>query len=150
MSGRSGQPFRFSSPIISAILRSASTTARGMLPAPRWPPPPYRAAISPDDVSTPFLDLLLERVTGPVPLVAHLVQDPSLTPEDLDEMQRLIDANDGGFKLRPWDWWFYAEKLRKQKSGRTTADDDYRYPDNLLRCFSTRSLGHLNLTVAAV
>jgi len=64
---------------------------KGVVAKSRTRPAKYRAAISPDDVSTPFLDLLLERVTGPVPLVAHLVQDPSLTPEDLDEMQRLID-----------------------------------------------------------
>jgi predicted transcriptional regulator len=64
---------------------------KGVVAKSRMRPAKYRAAISPDDVSTPFLDLLLERVTGPVPLVAHLVQDPSLTPEDLDEMQRLID-----------------------------------------------------------
>lgn len=64
---------------------------KGVVAKSRTRPAKYRAAISPDDVSTPFLDLLLDRVTGPVPLVAHLVQDPSLTAEDLDEMQRLID-----------------------------------------------------------
>lgn len=32
-----------------------------------------------------------------------------------DEMQRIIDAEGGKFKLEAWDWWYYAEKLRKQK-----------------------------------
>ncbi len=32
-----------------------------------------------------------------------------------DEMQKLIDAEGGGFKLASWDWWYYAEKLRKAK-----------------------------------
>ena len=32
-----------------------------------------------------------------------------------DEMQKIIDAEKGGFKLAAWDWWYYAEKLRKQK-----------------------------------
>ena len=32
-----------------------------------------------------------------------------------DEMQKIIDAEGGGFKLAAWDWWYYAEKLRKQK-----------------------------------
>ncbi len=31
------------------------------------------------------------------------------------EMQTLIDSEGGGFKLASWDWWYYAEKLRKQK-----------------------------------
>ncbi|MCZ2222522.1 MAG: M3 family metallopeptidase [Chitinophagales bacterium] len=31
------------------------------------------------------------------------------------ELQKLIDAEGGGFKLEPWDWNFYAEKLRKAK-----------------------------------
>jgi peptidyl-dipeptidase Dcp len=31
------------------------------------------------------------------------------------EMQKLIDAEQGGFQLASWDWWYYAEKLRKQK-----------------------------------
>jgi peptidyl-dipeptidase Dcp len=31
------------------------------------------------------------------------------------EMQQLIDEEKGGFKLASWDWWYYAEKLRKGK-----------------------------------
>ncbi|QQS51559.1 MAG: M3 family metallopeptidase [Bacteroidota bacterium] len=31
------------------------------------------------------------------------------------EMQAIIDAEGGNFKLASWDWWYYAEKLRKQK-----------------------------------
>jgi peptidyl-dipeptidase Dcp len=31
------------------------------------------------------------------------------------EMQKLIDEEKGGFKLAAWDWWYYAEKLRKSK-----------------------------------
>ena len=30
-------------------------------------------------------------------------------------MQRLIDAQHGGFKLQPWDWQYYAEQVRKAK-----------------------------------
>jgi peptidyl-dipeptidase Dcp len=32
-----------------------------------------------------------------------------------DEMQKIIDAEGGNFKLEPHDWWYYAEKLRKEK-----------------------------------
>lgn len=31
------------------------------------------------------------------------------------DMQKLIDAEDGNFKLAGWDWWFYAEKVKKEK-----------------------------------
>ena len=32
---------------------------------------------------------------------------------EADELQKLIKNEGGNFKLEPWDWWFYAEKLRK-------------------------------------
>jgi peptidyl-dipeptidase Dcp len=31
------------------------------------------------------------------------------------EMQKIINKDGGKFKLEPYDWWYYAEKLRKQK-----------------------------------
>ncbi|MFO7732904.1 MAG: M3 family metallopeptidase, partial [Candidatus Aminicenantes bacterium] len=31
------------------------------------------------------------------------------------EMQAMIRADGGSFKLQPWDWWFYAEKVKKAK-----------------------------------
>lgn len=31
------------------------------------------------------------------------------------EMQALIDQEGGGFRLAPWDWWFYAERIRSQR-----------------------------------
>lgn len=34
---------------------------------------------------------------------------------EVAEMQKIIDKEKGGFKLEPSDWWYYAEKLRKQK-----------------------------------
>lgn len=34
---------------------------------------------------------------------------------EADELQALIDAQNGGFKLEAYDWFFYAEQLRKQK-----------------------------------
>jgi peptidyl-dipeptidase Dcp len=35
--------------------------------------------------------------------------------EEAQELQKLINAEGKNFKLEPWDWWYYAEKLRKQK-----------------------------------
>lgn len=31
------------------------------------------------------------------------------------ELQKIIDREGSKFKLEPWDWWYYAEKLRKEK-----------------------------------
>ncbi len=31
------------------------------------------------------------------------------------ELQALIDAEGGNFKLESWDWWFYTEKVREMK-----------------------------------
>lgn len=35
--------------------------------------------------------------------------------KERQEMQAIIDREGGGFKLASWDWWYYAEKLRKEK-----------------------------------
>ena len=43
---------------------------------------------------------------------------------EVTEMQKIINKEGGKFKLEPSDWWYYAEKLRKQK---------YDLDDNELR-----------------
>ena len=42
---------------------------------------------------------------------------PSLeaAKREADELQKMMDEDLPGEKLQPWDWWFYAEKLRKAK-----------------------------------
>lgn len=35
--------------------------------------------------------------------------------QEAAEIQELIDAQKGGFKLEPWDWSFYSEQVRKAK-----------------------------------
>lgn len=35
--------------------------------------------------------------------------------QEAAEIQKVIDAQKGGFKLQPWDWDFYAEQVRKAK-----------------------------------
>jgi peptidyl-dipeptidase Dcp len=44
--------------------------------------------------------------------------------KEVVEMQKIIDREGGNFNLEPSDWWYYAEKLRKQK---------YDLDDNELR-----------------
>ena len=34
---------------------------------------------------------------------------------EVADMQAIIDREGGKFKLAPWDWWYYAEKVRKEK-----------------------------------
>ncbi|HMN32533.1 MAG TPA: M3 family metallopeptidase, partial [Chitinophagaceae bacterium] len=35
--------------------------------------------------------------------------------QEASEIQKLIDAQKGGFQLKPWDWDFYGEQVRKAK-----------------------------------
>ena len=45
------------------------------------------------------------------------VWEPALkqAKKEAAELQKLMDAEGRGEKLEAWDWWFYAEKLRRQK-----------------------------------
>jgi peptidyl-dipeptidase Dcp len=38
-----------------------------------------------------------------------------IAKKERQEMQAIIDREGGNFKLASWDWWYYAEKLRKEK-----------------------------------
>lgn len=44
--------------------------------------------------------------------------------DERDEMQKWIDEEGGDFKLEPWDWWYYAEKIKKAR---------YDFDDEALR-----------------
>ncbi|MCX6307160.1 MAG: M3 family metallopeptidase [Bacteroidetes bacterium] len=35
--------------------------------------------------------------------------------KEVVEMQKIIDREGGKFKLQPWDWWYYAEIIHKEK-----------------------------------
>jgi peptidyl-dipeptidase Dcp len=34
---------------------------------------------------------------------------------EVEAIQKIIDAEGGKFSLEPWDWWYYAEKVKKEK-----------------------------------
>lgn len=55
-------------------------------------PARYEAAVSSKDASANHLKTLLDRVTGGkvVPLVAHLVDDHSLTKDEIGELKKII------------------------------------------------------------
>ena len=44
--------------------------------------------------------------------------------QEVRNMQAIIDREGGKFKLEPWDWWYYAEKVKKEK---------YALDDEILR-----------------
>jgi peptidyl-dipeptidase Dcp len=35
--------------------------------------------------------------------------------EERGDVQKMIDSEGGKFKLQSWDWWYYSEKVRKEK-----------------------------------
>ena len=35
--------------------------------------------------------------------------------EEVADMQKMADSEGGKFKIESWDWWYYAEKVRKAK-----------------------------------
>jgi peptidyl-dipeptidase Dcp len=47
----------------------------------------------------------------------HELWQPALAmaQKESDALQAMVDEEGGDFDLEPWDWWFYAEKLRKAK-----------------------------------
>jgi peptidyl-dipeptidase Dcp len=53
-----------------------------------------------------------------------------MSQKEVVEMQKIIDREGGKFKLEPWDWWYYAEKVRKEK---------YNLDDSALRPYFSLS-----------
>ena len=51
-----------------------------------------------------------------------------LAKKELAEMQAIADAEGAGIKLEGWDWWYYAEKLRKAK---------YDFDENYIKPYLT-------------
>ncbi|MBD3413022.1 MAG: peptidase M3 [Candidatus Aminicenantes bacterium] len=47
----------------------------------------------------------------------YQIWEPALEKAKIEsrELQELIDEEGNDFKLQPWDWWHFAEKLKKKK-----------------------------------
>ena len=64
---------------------------------------------------------ILEKNMAKTPEVVNsklaFLMDKSLrmAQQEIADMQKIIDTEEGGFTLEPWDWWFYAEKVKKEK-----------------------------------
>lgn len=64
--------------------------------------------------------VLTERMAGEPEKVYDLlleIWDPALkkAKEEAAMMQEMISKEGGNFDLESWDWWYYAEKIRKEK-----------------------------------
>jgi BlaI family penicillinase repressor len=59
-------------------------------------PARYAAIVPPHAVGARHIDVLLEKIRGfrVVPLVAHLIRERKLSPEEVAELKRLINENE--------------------------------------------------------
>ena len=63
------------------------------------------------------LDDCMAKTPANVYKLIHQVWSPAINraKEEVLDMQALIDKEGGKFKLQSWDWWYYSEKVRKEK-----------------------------------
>lgn len=68
-----------------------------------------------------FAQMMTSRVMAKTPEAATnlLLQvfEPAVkrSHEEVADMQKIVDAENGGFKIQPWDYYYYAGKVKKQK-----------------------------------
>lgn len=68
-----------------------------------------------------YADFSLERTMAKTPQnvyeLLNKLWEPALKNAKIerDEMQAIVKKEKGKFTIQPWDWWYYAEKVRKQK-----------------------------------
>ena len=68
-----------------------------------------------------FAQMMTSRVMAKTPEAATnlLMQvfEPAVkrSHEEVADMQAMVDAEKGGFKIQPWDYYYYAGKVKKQK-----------------------------------
>jgi peptidyl-dipeptidase Dcp len=77
-----------------------------------------------------YADLTLDNRMAKTPTNVYALLNQLWSPalkvagEELKQMQKIADREGAGLKIEPSDWWYYAEKLRKEK---------YDLDDNELR-----------------
>ena len=68
-----------------------------------------------------FAQMMTSRVMAGTPEAATnlLLQvfEPAVkrSHEEVADMQAIVDSEGGGFKIAPWDYYYYADKVKKQK-----------------------------------
>jgi peptidyl-dipeptidase Dcp len=63
------------------------------------------------------IDVNMAKAPGNVYDFLMKLWNPALpmSKKEVVEMQKIIDREGGDFRLQSWDWWYYAEKVRKEK-----------------------------------
>ena len=68
-----------------------------------------------------YADYIIEENMAKTPgrvydfLMQLWVPSLKLSKHEVSEMQSIVNREGGNFKLASWDWWYYAEKVRKEK-----------------------------------
>jgi peptidyl-dipeptidase Dcp len=68
-----------------------------------------------------YADFVLEENMAKTPAGVFTLLDQVWKPalamarQEAQDLQDMIRKEGGDFKLQPWDWWFYAEKVKKAK-----------------------------------
>ncbi len=70
-----------------------------------------------DNYAEYFLDIQMAQNPQNVYDFLYQIWEPSLelAKSERDQMQELIRREGGDFDLAPWDWWYYAEIIRKEQ-----------------------------------
>lgn len=75
-----------------------------------------------------FAQMMTSRVMAQTPEAAEELMLQVFKPaversaEEVKDMQAYVDARNGGFKIAPWDYYYYAEKVKKEKFDFDEAD----------------------------
>ena len=87
-----------------------------------------------------FAQMMTSRVMAGTPEAAEelllKVMEPAVkrSHEEVADMQAYVDAHGGGFKIAPWDYYYYADKVKQQKYGFDEAEvRPYFTKDNVLK-----------------
>jgi peptidyl-dipeptidase Dcp len=70
---------------------------------------------------TTYAEFSLDRTMAKTPQNVYELLNKLWTPalknaqKEVAAMQAIVKKEKGKFTIQPWDWWYYAEKVRKQK-----------------------------------
>jgi peptidyl-dipeptidase Dcp len=70
-----------------------------------------------DNFAAYTIDINMAKTPENVYNFLQQVWDPALkiAKQERDDMQNIIKKEGGDFKLESWDWWYYSEKVRKER-----------------------------------
>ncbi len=82
------------------------------------------------DYASYVLDDNMAKTPENVYRLCHQIWEAALpvAQQEAKELQQMIDREGGKFKLAPWDWRYYAEKLKKEKFGLNETEISQYFP----------------------